>query len=150
MLINCNKYIDINKGDMFFNPLSLACKLNKIEIIQNNEKRVDCFENKFLVYKTNAENDVYDTLLWANHNITTATIPSSVTTIRSRIFHECSSLTQITIPSSVTEIGSSAFRLCSSLRQITIPSSVTKIGDSVFMYCSLNIDKLESVQKAKL
>ena len=40
------------------------------------------------------------------------------------------------IPSSVTSIGSSAFYNCSSLQSITIPSNVTSIGSSAFYNCS--------------
>ena len=42
-------------------------------------------------------------------------------------------LTSIEIPSSVTSIGSSAFYNCSSLTSIVIPSSVTSIGESCIL-----------------
>ena len=50
-------------------------------------------------------------------------------------FHGCSNLTSITIPSSVTEIGYEAFTNCHSLTSITIPNSVTSIGYA-FWGCS--------------
>ena len=37
----------------------------------------------------------------------------------------CSNLTSVTIPNSVTSIGNSAFYYCSNLTSVTIPSSVT-------------------------
>ena len=61
-------------------------------------------------------------------NLTTITVPDSVTSIGSNAFYNCSSLTSITIPESVTKIGSNAFYNCSSLTSITIPSSVKSIG----------------------
>ncbi len=64
------------------------------------------------------------------------TIPSSVTSIGSKAFSDCSGLTEITIPSGVTEIGSSAFCNCSGLTEITIPSSVTSIGWGAFSGCT--------------
>ena len=63
-------------------------------------------------------------------------IPSSVTSIGSSAFFDCSGLTSITIPSSVTSIGSSAFSGCSGLTSITIPSSVTNIDGNSFAECS--------------
>ena len=68
-------------------------------------------------------------------NITTITIPDSVTSIGNYAFDECQSLTSITIPNSVTSIGNYAFRYCSSLTSITIPNSVTSIGNYAFDEC---------------
>lgn len=63
-------------------------------------------------------------------------IPSSVTSIRSSAFYNCSSLTSISIPSSVTSIGEKAFDGCRSLTSINIPSSVTRIEWLAFLNCS--------------
>ncbi|MBR2832635.1 MAG: leucine-rich repeat protein, partial [Oscillospiraceae bacterium] len=64
------------------------------------------------------------------------TIPSSVTTIGSQAFFDCSGLTSVTIPDSVTSIGYGAFSGCSGLTSVTIPDSVTSIGQSTFSGCS--------------
>ena len=69
-------------------------------------------------------------------NLTSITIPDSVTSIGSYVFQYCSSLTSITIPDGVTSIGSSAFLGCSSLTSITIPDSMTSIGSAEFSGCS--------------
>ena len=80
-------------------------------------------------------------------NLTTATIPStvtykrttySVTSIGGCAFEKCSSLTSITIPNSVTSIGHHAFAYCSSLTSVTIGNSVTSIGIAAFSGCSLS------------
>ena len=68
--------------------------------------------------------------------LTSVTIPNSVTTIGSYAFAYCSGLTSVTIPNSVTSIGNKAFASCSKLTSINIPSSVTTIGSSVFSGCS--------------
>ncbi len=47
-----------------------------------------------------------------------------------------SDITSITIPDSVTKIGCEAFVSCSNLTSITIPNSVTSIGDYAFYNCS--------------
>ena len=69
-------------------------------------------------------------------NLTSITIPNSVTSIEGNAFFGCTGLTTITIPNSVTSIGSSAFRNCSNLTSITIPNSVTSIGSIAFLNCS--------------
>jgi len=78
-----------------------------------------------------------------NKNITSVTIPNSVTIIKSRngnyisggAFGDCTKLTSIIIPNSVTSIGNCAFYGCSSLISITIPDSVTSIGKYAFYHC---------------
>ena len=77
-----------------------------------------------------------DTAVASRPNLTTATIPASVTSIEDFAFNECSSLTSITIPASVTSIGKYAFSSCSSLTAINIPASVASIGSGAFSGCS--------------
>ncbi len=69
-------------------------------------------------------------------DLTSITIPDSVTSIGNRAFWECSALSSINIPDNVTSIGDEAFYGCSSLSGITIPDSVTSIGDEAFYGCS--------------
>ena len=64
------------------------------------------------------------------------TIPSSVVSIGSSAFSNCSGLRCVTIPDSVTSIGSGAFRNCRGLISVAIPSSVERIGHGAFYGCS--------------
>ena len=68
------------------------------------------------------------------YNLTSITIPDSVTSIKASAFRQVglySGLTSITIPDSVTSIEASAFQN-SSFRSITLPDNLTNIGDSAF------------------
>ncbi len=60
----------------------------------------------------------------------------SVMSIVRDAFDGCSNLTSITIPNSVTRIGSGAFNDCTGLTSITIPNSVTSIEQWAFSGCS--------------
>ncbi len=68
--------------------------------------------------------------------LTSITIPNSVTSLGEEVFGECSSLTSVNLPTSITSIGKGAFKKCSSLSSITIPNSVTSLGEKVFEECS--------------
>ena len=98
-------------------------------------------------------------------NLTSVTIPNSVTAIGTEIdhygaFEECNNLSSITIPNSVKRLGqwtfyscdnltsvnfaensnldtidASAFSACVSLNSIVIPNSVTYIADKAFYKC---------------
>ena len=84
-------------------------------------------------------------------NVTSITIPDSVTSIGNLAFRNCP-IETATIPAlaakyignplktviitSGDSIGDSAFQNCSSLTNITIPDSITSIGINAFRYCS--------------
>ena len=74
-----------------------------------------------------------------NNNLTSITIPESVTNIGPNSFLSCSNLLSINIPDSVKNIGNLAFSACISLTTITIPNSVTSIGTEVFSGCAAEI-----------
>ena len=92
------------------------------------------FLNKEASYTENNEISKY--FFYNCSELTSITIPSSVTSIGECAFYNCYRLTSITIPSGVTSIGGSAFFGCSGLTSITIPSGVTSIGGSTFSCCS--------------
>src|ERR1035437_3118486 len=64
------------------------------------------------------------------------------TIIPTYAFEQCNNLTSVSIPSSVTSIGSNAFFNCNNLTSVTISSSVTSIGIDAFIDCSgpINVD----------
>ena len=65
------------------------------------------------------------------------TIPSTVNTINDYAFSECSNITSISLPNSITSIGASAFSGCTSLSSpITIPTGEKIIPNNAFANCS--------------
>ena len=68
-------------------------------------------------------------------NITSVSLPDTLTTFKASVFRGCTRLTEITIPESVQTIGNNVFIGCTKLKEITIPASVQKIGNSVFTDC---------------
>ena len=68
--------------------------------------------------------------------LTSINIPNSLTSIGHGVFSDCRGLTSVVIPNSVTTIGYQAFYGCSGLVSITIPNSVTNIDREAFSRCS--------------
>ena len=68
-------------------------------------------------------------------NLTSISIPNSVTYIGCEAFKDCAGLSSIEIPNSVTTIDSNAFQNCTGLTSVTIPSSVTSLGTWAFGGC---------------
>ena len=70
-----------------------------------------------------------------------------VTGIVDRVFYNNTDLTSITIPDSVTSIGSYAFSGCSGLTSIEIPDSVTSMGSNAFSDCDILTIYCEAASK---
>ena len=98
--------------------------------------------NQYPVIKIN------DRVFSGNTNLTSVTLPESLTTLGDRAFYTCKSLKTIKIPSGVTAIPGHCFDGCSSLESVTIPEGVMTIGDVAFYACSINALTLpESLEK---
>lgn len=66
--------------------------------------------------------------------VTSITVPNTVTELKAYAMFRVKGFTSITLPNTLTSIGQSA--LCSTnIASITIPSSVTSIGNEAFAYC---------------
>jgi len=68
-------------------------------------------------------------------DLTSVTIPNSVTSIGSCAFEGCKNLTSVTVPNRLESIGGKAFYGCISLSSFAIPNSVTIIESSAFSGC---------------
>lgn len=95
---------------------------------------------------------------WNCNQLTSVTIPGSVTiieesafgvcyqlqtvylseglvTIGMYAFQDCAQLESVNLPASLTEIDHGAFAWCYALRQIHIPANVSSIGNQAFAWC---------------
>ena len=73
--------------------------------------------------------------------LTSVEIPNSVTSIENYAFQGCTGLASVEIPNSVTGIWKYAFQGCTGLTSVEIPSSVTSIGTYAFQGCK-NLKKV--------
>lgn len=74
--------------------------------------------------------------VFENSDLPHINFPSSLRTIESGAFSDCSQLKGIRFPSGLVGIAASAFLRCRSLTEIDIPSSVTSVGAAAFGGCS--------------
>ena len=112
----------------------------KIVVIEDGVTNIGSYafyycENLTSVTIPNSVTNIGNAAFWGS-GLTSIEIPNSVTSIGDGAFGICSGLTSITIPNSVTNIANAAFASCSGLTSIEIPNSVTSIGVGAFASCS--------------
>jgi hypothetical protein len=73
---------------------------------------------------------------WQCTTLTNVEMGNGVVTLGSEEFEECYSLTSVTLSTNLAEIGSWDFYPDAGLTSIVIPNSVTNIGDDAFTGCS--------------
>ena len=109
--------------------------LTKITISPSNS-HFKLIENKYLIGKSDENNNEFDTLLFACRDIEKISIPSNIKFISSYAFSNCTKLHTIEIPtnSNLQIIGLNAFER-TQIEEIYIPPSITKICKYTFDHC---------------
>ena len=104
-----------------------AIKLNDIPLKINEVvvgiNKLGAYLDEFIEYEIDESDISYlssidSSIFGGRSNLTSITIPDSVTSIGFRAFYNCTGLTSVTIPDSVTSIGDDAFYICVSLADI--------------------------------
>lgn len=68
--------------------------------------------------------------------MTSISLPSSLKSLATRAFCNCVALTSLTLPVNLSYIGEGAFENCSNIPSVSIPNSVKDIGAAAFQNCS--------------
>lgn len=69
-------------------------------------------------------------------NLSSVTIPNSVTSIEDGVFYKCSSLTSIELPDGIDNLSACIFKECKKLKNVKIPETISSIGRAAFSGCS--------------
>jgi len=79
---------------------------------------------------------IYKCAFYANENITSVSIPDSITDMDIMAFAYCKNLKNVTIGKGLSEISQAAFLQCTSITSITIPNNIKLIGHRAFANCT--------------
>ena len=72
-------------------------------------------------------------------DITSISLPETLTEIGARAFVGCEGLTGIALPQGVTRLERGVFDKCSRLKDVTLPKTLTEIGAEAFSECMCGI-----------
>ena len=149
------KYKVDDVEEVVFDELQEADSLLKFRIQSNNTVSVRCGvkpENLkgdiVIPSKVEIDGKIYNVTSIEEYaftecnNMTSITIPASITSVGFGVFNGCLGLTNVEIPSSITRIEGQMFGWCPNLTSVKIPTSVTSIGDRAFREC-IKLDSLE-------
>lgn len=82
-----------------------------------------------------------DQAFWDIDQLTSCTIPESVTKLGRLAFGSCQNLSDINLSKNIVSIGDSAFEYCASLKNIILPEKL----NTLYQYAFMNCDKLSSI-----
>ena len=82
--------------------------------------------------------------VYACENLKSIKLPSKLDSIGDYAFGYCTSLTEMTVPEGVKVLSANALYECSSLKTLRLPVSIAEIGS----YCTVKCDKLTDVYYA--
>lgn len=149
------KYKVDDVEEVVFDELQEADSLLKFTIQSNNTVSVRCGvkpENLkgdiVIPSKVEIDGKIYNVTSIEEYaftecnNMTSITIPASITSVGFGVFNGCLGLTNVEIPSSITRIEGQMFGWCPNLTSVKIPTSVTSIGDRAFREC-IKLNSLE-------
>ena len=80
---------------------------------------------------------------WDFINMTSITLPSTITEIPSNTFVECKSLAKVDFPY-IKQVGMCAFNSCNSLKELNMENA-QRIGNSLFLGCD-NLTKINGIE----
>jgi len=80
--------------------------------------------------------EIADGAFQGNIELTSVTIPDSVTSIGDNIFVNCINLKTVNLPKNLKNISNSAFAGCIKLENITLPANLQVINDYAFKNCN--------------
>ena len=131
-----------------------ATKLNKIKVSRDNRFYIS-IDDKFILGKSNQENEVFNVLVFAVKTIKTAIIPNFVEYIGPFAFNQCEKLRKIEFSenSKLYAIKEEAFNN-SSIKSFIAPSNLNIIDTNAFFLCKTltlfdipNYSKLRIIEK---
>ena len=110
--------------------------LGKLSVLDLSGANIVAGGSSYYSNYTTSLNEIWDFAFNYCTELTSITIPNSVTSIGVGAFYGCTELTSIIIADGITSIGSFAFYGCTGLTSIVIPGSVTSIENFAFCGCT--------------
>ena len=95
------------------------------------------YDDKFILGKSNPENEIFDILVYSKNDVKTAVIPEFIRIISAGAFIDCWSLDSVTFKEKCQLESIKKFAFSNTkIKEISIPSTVKEIGKKAFLNCN--------------
>jgi hypothetical protein len=131
-----NGTIQITRYDGTNNAVVVPSSINGLPVTSIAQWTFTC-RNVTSVSLPESITNIGDAAFESSLYLTNLTIPSAVTHLGNGVFDQCWSLTGISFPTNLMTIGDQAFQDCRSLTCLTFPATVTSIGADAFFNSGL-------------
>ena len=137
-----NAFLECNIKKIYISDLKAWCKVKfeKSPIIPDLSTPAELYLNGTRIKDLTIPNGVtrIESYTFINFDITSISLPNSVTSIGAGTFAYNFNLKSVKLPDSIQTMDDAAFAFCTSLTEITLPEDLTSIGGGFYGISTIN------------
>jgi len=133
-MINSGTAYEVSRGNATATDIVIPATYNNLPVTSIAEEGFAYLTNLTSITIPESVTSIGEGAFYGT-SLTSINIPSGVTSINDWVFQSCENLVSVTLPTGITSIGDYAFEECYNLQNINFPEGLISIGEGAFGYC---------------